>query len=352
MTAPEQPDRRRTSHVTSVGDARSLPLRADSVQLAVTSPPYPMIEQWDGTFAALDPAIGDALAAGEADDAFERMHEILDGAWAELDRVVEPGGVVCVNVGDATRSLADRFRLFPNHARITEAFAELGFDQLPGVLWRKPTNSPTKFMGSGTLPPNAYVTLEHEHVLVFRKGDRRGFPPHDADRYGAAYFWEERNRWFSDVWEDLRGTGQALGEAAPRERAAAYPFELPYRLVSMFSVYGDTVLDPFWGTGTTTLAAMATARNSVGIERDPGFPPAFVNRLDGLPERARTRGRRRLSEHREFLGGRDDTPGYESTHYDFGVVTKGERSIRLYDVDEVRPVPGGFRVSHVPLTEP
>ncbi|QLG62982.1 DNA-methyltransferase [Halorarum salinum] len=346
MSGPRLPARRETEHAVSVGDARALPLPDDSVDLVVTSPPYPMIEQWDEPFAELRPAIGEALASGDGDEAFDRMHAVLADAWAELDRVLVDGGVACVNVGDATRSLDGRFRLYPNHARIAEAFAALGFDQLPGVLWRKPTNSPTKFMGSGTLPPNAYVTLEHEHVLVFRRGGRREFPPHDADRYGAAYFWEERNRWFSDVWEDLRGVDQTLGEAAPRDRSGAFPFELPYRLVSMFSTYGDTVLDPFWGTGTTSLAAMAAARNSVGVERNPGFAAAFEDALGGLSALAEERGRRRLREHREFLAGRDARPEYDAQHYDFRVVTKGERSLRLYGVTDVVGAPGGYRVHH------
>ena len=340
---------RETSHAVCVGDARALPLPDDSVDLVVTSPPYPMIEQWDDLFAALDPEAGERLDAGEGRAAFERMHALLDEAWAEVARVLVDGGVACVNVGDATRSLGGRFRMYPNHTRVSGAFRELGFDQLPGVLWRKPTNSPTKFMGSGTLPPNAYVTLEHEHVLVFRNGSRRSFPPRDDDRYEAAYLWEERNRWFSESWTDLRGEGQSLAADAPRERSAAFPVELPYRLVNMYSVYGDTVLDPFWGTGTTTLAAMLAARNSAGVERDRGFLGRFPERVEDLPERSVERGRRRLGAHRAFLADRSDPPEYEADHYDFRVVTARERSFRVYAASGVRRVPGGYRVVHDPL---
>ncbi|ESP88874.1 DNA-methyltransferase [Candidatus Halobonum tyrrellensis] len=342
----EQP--RETTHAVCAGDARALPLSDDSVDLVVTSPPYPMIEQWDDLFAALDPAVGDSLDAGEGREAFERMHAALDAAWDEVARVLVDGGIACVNVGDATRSVGGRFRLYPNHTRVSEAFRERGFDQLPGVLWRKPTNSPTKFMGSGTLPPNAYVTLEHEHVLVFRNGSRRSFPPRDDDRYEAAYLWEERNRWFSESWTDLRGAGQELDDG-PRERSAAYPVELPYRLVNMYSVYGDRVLDPFWGTGTTTLAAMLAARDSVGVERDRAFVGAFPDRLAGLPVRSVERGRRRLDAHRSFLADRSEPPGYDADHYDFRVVTRNERSFRLYAARDVDPVAGGYRVTHDPL---
>ncbi|MFC7068182.1 DNA-methyltransferase [Halobaculum lipolyticum] len=345
-----------TAHAVSVGDARALPLPDDSVDLVVTSPPYPMVEQWDELFATLDPAVADALASAETDDdpaaaerAFDAMHAALAPAWAEVARVLAPGGVACVNVGDATRSAGGRFRLWDNATRVADALGDRGLDRLPGVLWRKPTNSPTKFMGSGTIPPNAYVTLEHEHVLVFRNGDGRSFAPGDDTRYASAYFWEERNRWFSDTWDDLRGADQSLGAAAPRERSAAFPFELPYRLIQMFTTYGDRVLDPFWGTGTTTLAAIAAGRDSVGVERDPGFAASFADRVADAPALSAERGRRRLRDHRAFLAERADPPGYEATHYDFGVVTKAERDLRVYAATDVSPTATGYRARHEPL---
>jgi site-specific DNA-methyltransferase (cytosine-N4-specific) len=315
-----------TTHRLVVGDARELDLADDSVELAVTSPPYPMIELWDDAFEALSPAVGDALDAGDGPAAFEAMHAVLDDAWAELARVLAPGGVACVNVGDATRTVGS-FRRYHNAARITSALADLGLDPLPDLLWRKPTNSAAKFMGSGMLPPNAYVTLEHEYVLVFRNGERRS-PPSER-RHESAYFFEERNRWFSDVWE-VTGERQAMEGA--RERTAAYPFEIPYRLVNMYSVQGDTVLDPFLGTGTTTLAAMASARDSVGYERDPGLVEVF----DAGEARtlARERTAERLAEHRAFAAERDDL-GYESAVYGFPVMTTQERAIRLPSLEGV-----------------
>jgi site-specific DNA-methyltransferase (cytosine-N4-specific) len=104
---------------------------------------------------------------------------------------------------------------------------QLVVTSLPLILWRKQTNSPTKFMGSGMLPPCGYVTLEHEFILIFRKGNRRGFEKvsDKNTRTQSALFWEERNRWFSDVW-DFKGTRQLLEHRTSRERSAAYPFEL------------------------------------------------------------------------------------------------------------------------------
>jgi len=261
-----------TDHAVVTGDARELSLPADSVDLVVTSPPYPMIEMWDDIFAALDPAIGDALDADDGQRAFEAMHDVLDVVWEQLQRVLVEGGIAAINVGDATRTL-DRFRQYPNAGEITRRMVDYGFDPLPDIVWRKPANSGAKFMGSGMVPPNAYPTLEHESILLFRNGPRRSFPPGDETRYESAYFWEERNQWFSDLWE-MTGTPQGL-DAGLRERSGAFPVEVPLRLIRMFSIYGDTVLDPFWGTGTTTLAAMLAGRDSVGYERDPDLRAAF-----------------------------------------------------------------------------
>ncbi|NGM69061.1 site-specific DNA-methyltransferase [Natronolimnobius sp. AArcel1] len=357
-----------TSHRVVVDDARSLSaLEDDSIDLVVTSPPYPMIEMWDDLFATLDPEIGDALEAADGQAAFEAMHAQLEAVWDELERVVVDGGIVCLNIGDATRSLDDSFRVYPNHARILEAFETRGFDPLPDVLWRKPTNSAAKFMGSGMIPPNAYVTLEHEYILIFRNGgDSRGFEPGADRRYEAAYFWEERNRWFSDVWTEVQGELQELdfdldGEAGAdlRERSAAYPLEIPYRLCCMYSAYGDTVLDPFWGTGTTTLAAMCAGRNSVGYELESAFLEAFDAGVAEVPALSRSVGRARLARHEEFVSQRRDdgsTLEYEAEHYETPVMTKMERRIQFREatavdsLEEDRDGERGYRVSHRPLS--
>ncbi|MFB6133273.1 MAG: DNA methyltransferase [Halanaeroarchaeum sp.] len=338
----EKVDGPTTIHRVVTGDARELPLADESVELVVTSPPYPMIEMWDETFAALDPAVEDALDAGDGDRAYDLMHEALAPVWEELYRVLVPGGVVAINIGDATRTLDGTFRLYSNHATVVSGLADVGFTPLPDVIWRKPTNSAAKFMGSGTMPPNAYVTLEHEYVILARKG---GLRRPDGDlRRRSSYFWEERNRWFSDVWE-IRGERQALEDGA-RERTGAYPFEIPYRLINMYSVQGDTVLDPFWGTGTTTLAAMASARSSVGIEIDRELIEGFDPRSAGVPSIANRRSRERLDAHREFVADRETPPGYEATHYDTRVVTKQERDIRLPTVGAVEPADVGWRVDN------
>jgi DNA modification methylase len=309
---------------------------------------------WDDAFTEMDPTVGVALAAGEGERAFEAMHAQLDRVWDELVRVLAPGGVACINVGDATRTVDDEFRVYDNHARILRALKERGLTPLPDLLWRKPANSAAKFMGSGMLPTNAYATLEHEYVLVLRNGDLREFPPGDRKRYESAYFWEERNEWFSDVWTDVRGIAQDVepddvpaSEDDVRERSGAYPFAIPYRLVNMFSVYGDTVLDPFLGTGTTTVAAMAAGRNSVGYEVDPAFPAVLANRVEDVPSLSRAVIERRIRDHRAFAA--DEDLSYDAEHYDFPVRTKQERRIRFYAVDSVERTDEGYALTHSPV---
>ncbi|WP_410765383.1 DNA-methyltransferase [Haloferax sp. DFSO60] len=342
----------RTTHALHVGDAADTSLADQSVDLVVTSPPYPMIEMWDDLFSARDDTVADALDEGDGEAAFEAMHAQLDAVWDEVARVLRPGGIVCINVGDATRSLGGSFRQYPNHARVLSALTERGLNPLPDIIWRKPTNSRTKFMGSGTLPPNAYVTLEHEYVLILRKGLPRSFPPGDESRYESAIFWEERNQWFSDLWE-FTGTAQRL-ESESRTRSAAFPIELPLRLIRMYSVYGDTVLDPFLGTGTTTIAAILAGRNSVGYELESSLVEAFGERLTDISARSEREVSQRLADHRRFSTNRATRPGYDADTYDFRVVTKQEQQIQLYRVASVSGDEGEqtatYTVEHTPVT--
>ncbi|MBT8342697.1 MAG: site-specific DNA-methyltransferase [Desulfatitalea sp.] len=336
-----------THHQLIIGDAAAMKALDDKcVDLVVTSPPYPMIEMWDALFEGCNRKIGQALKTNDTGAAFELMHAVLDAVWREVHRVVKPGGVVCINIGDATRTIDGRFRLYANHARIIATFIALGFDQLPAVIWRKPTNAPNKFMGSGMLPPSAYVTLEHEYILIFRKGAKREFnrPKEKARRRQSAYFWEERNAWFSDVWYDLVGTPQSMKRNGARDRSAAFPFELPYRLIHMFSIQGDMVLDPFLGTGTTMLAAMATGRCSTGYEIEPAFKTSLLQQLPDLPAMANEMVERRLARHTEFVRERRQRKGDLKHHnhvYDMPVITRQEvdlflapvRAIQLADDD-------------------
>jgi len=215
-----------TTHRLHFGDARKMDQIEDqSIDLVITSPPYPLIAMWDEQFCALKPAIKGFLDVGDYNSAFEAMHQILDGVWNELWRVMKEGAYACINIGDATRTINNKFQLFANQARIQRKFQELGYDTLPLILWRKQTNAPNKFMGSGMLPAGAYITLEHEYILIFRKGNKRLFKTAESKckRRQSGFFWEERNAWFSDLW-DFKGVRQGISNLELRNRSAAFPF--------------------------------------------------------------------------------------------------------------------------------
>ncbi len=255
----------------------------------VTSPPYPMIAMWDALFCK-NPKIASLWKQLEAngDDQVVRqiynsMHCNLSDVWTETHRILCDGGIACINIGDATRSINGKFQLFPNHSRITEECEKIGFTTLPYILWKKPTTKPKykgkgAFLGSGFLPPNAYVTLDCEFILLFRKGNLRKFPPKMPLRYESKFSKAERDKWFSQIW-DLKGTRQTADDL--ERRTAAFPDEVAERLIRMFSVKGETVLDPFLGSGTTMKAAMNTGRCCVGYEIEKNLL-VTVNKKLGL----------------------------------------------------------------------
>lgn len=332
----------KTKHVVNIGNSQNLDkIENESVNLIVTSPPYPMIEMWDEVFGSLNPIITDALNNENGFEAYDLMNKELNKVWAEVDRVLTPGGIACINIGDATRKIGDSFQLYSNHSRIIYCFEQMGYQVLPDILWRKQSNKPNKFMGSGMLPPNAYVTLEHEYILIFRKGGNRQFKKQEEKehRRDSAYFWEERNKWFSDVWEDVKGTSQKMSNKELRNRNGAYPFELAYRLINMYSVKGDTVLDPFLGTGTTSIAAIASGRNSIGYEIDPNFKEFIIEGILESKNNSNEYIQERINNHIKFVNERVVEKGplkHESDIYDFAVMTSQERKSSFQYIDEIK----------------
>ena len=332
----------KTTHKIFFQDARDLrKIASESVDLVVTSPPYPMIGMWDDMFGSQNPEIQKALVRDDGRRAYELMHKILDSVWEELFRVLRDGRFACINIGDATRKIRDDFCLYPNHARILNYLLNIGFSALPDILWRKQTNAPNKFMGSGMLPAGAYVTLEHEYILIVRKGSKREFRTEDEkkNRRESALFWEERNIWYSDIWTDIKGTEQKLANTTSRLRSAAFPFDLAYRLINMYSVKGDVVLDPFLGTGTTIAAAMTSGRNSIGVEVDKGFQETICPIARHIVDFSNNYLHDRLIRHFEFVKNRIQDSGplkYTNKHYDCPVVTSQEQLILLDDLRAVQ----------------
>ena len=288
-----------TKHKIIIANSQKMPELTDSsIHLVVTSPPYPMIKMWDTQFATINPQIAKLWqkleANGEEETVtriYDTMHETLARTWRETYRVLIDGGIACINIGDATRTLNGNFHLFPNHSRIIEHCEKAGFTTLPYILWKKPTTKPKykgkgAFLGSGFLPPNAYVTLECEFILIFRKGKLRQFPPKDPRRYESAFTKKQRDEWFTQIW-DIIGTRQTTSQL--ERRIAAFPDEIVNRLIKMFSVKGDTVLDPFLGSGTTVKLAMQNERNSIGYETDETLLPLIKKKINPEPTACKLR---------------------------------------------------------------
>jgi DNA modification methylase len=331
----------RTKHQIFFNNSKNMKeLSSESVDLVITSPPYPMIKMWDGFFSDINGKVAEALEKNQGFKAFELMHKEIDPIWDEVYRVLKKGGIACINIGDATRTINGHFALYPNHSRIQTYMQGLGFSSLPGIIWRKQTNAPIKFMGSGMMPPGAYITLEHEYVLILRKGNKKEFKTdiEKQQRCESSFFEEERNVWFSDVWTKVKGTTQNLFDKKVRNRSAAFPFELPYRLVTMFSVKEDLVLDPFLGIGTTMCAAMASGRNSVCYEVDENFKEIIFSEISDVVNLSNKRIKKRFEEHLNFVESRSERVGkfkYVNKHYQFPVWTNQETQLIINQLHSI-----------------
>lgn len=242
-----------------LGDSREMSRLGDgSVHLVVTSPPYWTLKEYNDHPGQL----------GHVQD-YENFLDELDKVWRECFRVLVPGGrLVCV-VGDVclSRKKHGRHLVMPLHADITVRCRKLGFDNLNPILWLKisnaafEANTSSKFLGK-PYEPNSIIKNDMEFILMQRKpgGYRQ---PTEQQRELSRMPKEEFREWCQQTW--------SLTGASTREHPAPFPLELAQRLVRMFSFVGDTVLDPFAGTGTTLLAASQWGRNSVGFEVDPKY---------------------------------------------------------------------------------
>lgn len=244
-----------TTHRLCLGDSRDLSeLESGSVHLILTSPPYWTLKQYRESPGQL----------GSVTD-YERFVSELDRVWSECFRLLAPGGrLVCV-VGDvllSRRRNNGRHTVVPLHASIQTRCRALGFDNLAPIIWHKIGNADYEAGGGGFLgkpyEPNAIVKNDIEYILFQRKpGGYRS--PSFAMRLMSVIPAEDHRLWFRQVWTDVTGASTKL-------HPAPFPVELADRLVRMFSFVGDTVLDPFLGTGTTSMAALRSGRNSIGVE--------------------------------------------------------------------------------------
>lgn len=340
-----------TTHRVLIANSNNMSGLADqSVNLIVTSPPYPMIEMWDEMFSEQDPAIAKCLEKGDGQEAFRKMHYLLNDVWKECDRVLKENGFICINIGDATRTINGDFQLYSNHSKIIECLSDLGYSVLPDIHWRKQSNAPNKFMGSGMYPAGAYVTYEHEYILVFRKGGKRIFKGQEkALRQKSAFFWEERNVWFSDLW-DIKGTAQSIiSSKAVRDRNASFPLEIPYRLINMYSAEGDTVLDPFLGLGTTSIACMISNRNSVGVEIDPEIVSLALDNMNISVVSANRYIETRIRNHLDFIKALPQEKKekcYQNEPHGFKVKTRQETAIEIEQIESIDKIGSGYNCKY------
>lgn len=261
-----------TQHAVHLGDARDLSfIPSASVHLVVTSPPYgALIHYSDGP---------DQLGNIQSYELF--LHE-LDKVWGECFRILVPGGRVACVVGDVcmSRKQAGRHYVLPLSADIQVRARTIGFDNLTPIRWQKVTNvrleasRSSRFLGKPNLP-NGVIKNDLEHILFLRKpgGYRK---PSAAQEKQSFISTDDYSRWFSGVWTDV--TGQIR-----KDHPAPYPVEIPRRLIRMFSFVGDTVVDPFAGTGTTAVAAMETGRHSISVEVEPKYLRLIEARLAQTP---------------------------------------------------------------------
>jgi len=249
----------RTTHRLINADARELSFLDDnSIHLAVTSPPYWNLKKYNDTPHQLG-HIGD----------YETFLDELRKVWEHVYRLLVPGGrLVCV-VGDVcvSRKRFGRHLVFPLHADICVMCRKIGFDNLNPIIWNKISNASyevsngSRFLGK-PYEPNAIIKNDIEFILMQRKpgGYRK---PSEKQRDQSRIAKEDFDKWFQQIW--------TITGASTRKHPAPFPLELAERLVRMFSFTGDTVLDPFCGTGTTMIAAAKHTRNSIGIEVDPQY---------------------------------------------------------------------------------
>jgi modification methylase len=250
-----------TSHSIYRGDARDMSaLAPQSVHLVLTSPPYWTLKEYRDSEGQL----------GHVEN-YDEFLEELDKVWKQCFQALVPGGrLICV-VGDvclSRRENGGRHTVVPLHSSIQEHCRKLGFDNLAPIIWHKISNAAYEVQGGSTFlgkpyEPNSVIKNDIEFILMERKpGGYR--TPDISTKVLSVISAENHKKWFQQIWDGVTG-------ASTRHHPAPYPLELAERLVRMFSFVGDTVLDPFMGTGTTTVAAAKWGRNSIGFEIDPHY---------------------------------------------------------------------------------
>lgn len=254
-------------HRIIFGDCRHMDELDDrSVHLVVTSPPYWSIKDYDHP---------DQIGR---DQPYEDYLEALRQVLAECHRLLHTGCRLAVNIGDQYLRAAQhgRYRVQPIPADLCVIGRQLGFDFMGTIIWRKISTTNTtgggQWMGSIYYPRDGHITYEHEYILLFRKPGKWPRPSSDEAKEKSRLTPEQRSRWFRGMWDDIAPQRQ-------NGHVAMFPIELPRRLIKMYTFSGETVLDPFMGSGSTTVAAALEGRCSMGYELNCEFEPLIRERL-------------------------------------------------------------------------
>jgi modification methylase len=272
----------RTTHRLRLGDARDLSWIPDaSVHLIVTSPAYWTLKEY---------ASGNPDQMGHFDD-YDRFLMEMDVVWKECARVLVGGGRICCVVGDVciSRKRGGRHYLVPLHSDIQVRARKLGLDCLMPILWHKIANGATEVEGNGAgfygkpYQPGGIIKNDIEYILFLRKGGEYR-SAQGLQKALSMLTKEEMKTWQRSIWTDIRGTSTRDGHPAP------YPVELAERLIKLFSFAGDTILDPFAGTGSTSQAAIMSGRNSIANEIEPAYVEIAKQRISKLIKQPRLVG--------------------------------------------------------------
>lgn len=254
-----------TTHKLINGDSRSLRLIPDnSVHLIITSPPYWQLKDY-GT----DRQIG-------FHDSYESYINNLNMVWAECNRVLHEGCRLCINIGDqfARSVYYGRYKVIPIRTEIIRFCETIGLDYMGAIIWQKQTTMNTTgggaVMGSFPYPRNGILKIDYEFILIFKKQGKAPKPTLEQKQLSEMTK-DEWNTYFSSHWN--------FGGAKQDGHIAVFPEELPRRLIKMFSFVGETVFDPFMGSGTTALAARNLNRNSIGYEINPEYKVFYEQKV-------------------------------------------------------------------------
>jgi modification methylase len=255
----------KTKHRVINGDSRNMKeLPNNTVDLVITSPPYWQLKDY-GT----ENQIG-------YNDSYEDYINHLNLVWQECYRVLDNGSRLCVNIGDqfARAVYYGRYKVIPIRTEIIKFCEAIGFDYMGAIMWQKKTTSNTtggaSLMGSYPYPKNGIISIDYEFILIFKK---LGTPKKPTKEI------KELSKMTKEEWKTYFDGHWYFGGAKQDGHIAMFPEELPKRLIKMFSFVGDTILDPFLGSGTTSLAARNQNRNSVGYEMNPEFIPFIKRKL-------------------------------------------------------------------------